>query len=201
MQEGGKRRIRYDASGQTYLMNVSLRFMNKGSGMHPTSAIKLWGGGPFYQDYNKGKTPVTFQLPPNTKKTQLFSFITGHGFGNDLANCAEFCNHTHHFSVNGGKEYVKKHPEAGTGTGCAIKVPQGVIPNQFGTWPFGRGGWCPGWDVAPFMPDVTADTKPGENVITYKALYYGKDYEPKPAPKPNGFGANINMSSWLVFWE
>jgi hypothetical protein len=201
LKEGGHTRFRYDASGQSYVMHISLRFLNRGKGMRPTSALKLWGGGPFYQDYNKGKLPIAFELPPGTKKTEIFAFITGHGFGNDAANCAEFCNHTHHFAVNGGKEYVKKHPEAGTGIGCAAKVPEGVIPNQFGTWPYGRGGWCPGWDVRPFTADVSADTKAGENVITYQGLFFGKDYEPKPIPNPNGFGASINMTSWLVFWE
>ncbi len=201
LKEGGKMRFRYDASGQSYVIHMSLRLRNLGSGLHPTTALKLWGGGPFNQDYNTGKTPIAFNPPEGTKKAQIFAFITGHGFGNDLANCAEFCNHTHHFTVNGGKEFVKSHPEAGTSTGCAARVPEGVVPNQFGTWPFGRGGWCPGWDVAPFVADISKELVSGENVIDYEALFFGKNYEPKPAPQPNGFGANINMSSWLVFWE
>jgi hypothetical protein len=200
LKNGGKMRFRYDASGQTYVVHMSLRFRNMGSGLKPISAIKLWGGGPFNQDYNTGKTPIAFTPPEGTKKAQIFAYITGHGFGNDLANCAEFCNHTHHFTLNGGKEFVKSHPEAGTATGCAARVPEGVVPNQFGTWPFGRGGWCPGWDVAPFVADVSTELVSGENSIDYEALFFGKNYEPKPAPNPNGFGANINMSSWLVFW-
>ncbi len=77
----------------------------------------------------------------------------------------------------------------------------GVIPNQFGTWPLGRGGWCPGLDVKPWVADVTdAVTIGGTNTVTYQGLFEGQTYVPKPGdPNSGGFGANINMASWVVF--
>ena len=124
---------------------------------------------------------------------EVYALITGHGFGGDWANCAEFCNHTHHFKI-GALELSQEHPEAGTGTGCQKQVKNGVVPNQYGTWPFGRGGWCPGWDVQPFVGDFTAAATPGLNTITYQSLHQGVEFDPNR-------GAEIWMSSHLVFWE
>jgi hypothetical protein len=193
LKDGGKRRFRYDASGQSYLLTLRMRLSNRGKGMRPVGQQFLWHGGGFGLGYNNGHKPIGFNVPQWAEKVEVFAFITGHGFGGDWANCAEFCNHTHHFSVNGGKEQVKEHPYAGTGTGCAMKVNEGVVPNQFGTWPFGRGGWCPGWDVEPFVADFTDDIVQGKNVITYQGLHMGKDFDPSR-------GANIRMKSYLVYW-
>lgn len=48
----------------------------------------------------------------------------GHGWGVDEDNCAEFCDHTHHFTVNGvtGPELTKTHPTAGNEDGCKTQV-------------------------------------------------------------------------------
>jgi hypothetical protein len=200
LQEGGERRFRMDNSSQSYLTTLVFRFSNRGKGMRPVAIQPLWGGGPFNLDYNTGKTPMEFDLPEGTKKVEVAAFITGHGFGSDVANCAEFCNHTHHFKV-GSVEHVKEHPWAGTGLGCAKQVKDGTVPNQYGTWPLGRGGWCPGLDVPPFVADFTDAVKPGTNTITYKALYQGKDYDPVPAQNPTGFGGSIWLTSYLVFWQ
>ena len=192
---GGLRRFRYDASGQSYLLTLHLRLSNTGKGMRPAGQQFLWNGGGFGLGYNNGHKPIGFHVPDWASRVEVFAYITGHGFGGDWANCAEFCNHTHHFSVNEGKEQVKEHPYAGTGTGCAMKVNEGVVPNQFGTWPFGRGGWCPGWDVEPFVADFTADVVDGKNIITYEGLHMGKDFDPS-----GNRGANIRMKSYLVYW-
>lgn len=56
------------------------------------------------------------------------------------------------------------------------QVKEGVIPGQYGTWPFGRGGWCPGAAVDPFVADVSQYLKPpGQvNTITYVGLFEGQ---------------------------
>lgn len=195
LKDGGKRRFRYDASSQGYVMSIYLRLSNQGKGERPVGYQFLWGGGGFGPGYNAGHPPINFEVPDGTSRVELFAYITGHGFGGDWANCAEFCNHTHHFRVNGGKEQAKKHPEAGTASGCTYQVKDGVLPNQFGTWPFGRGGWCPGFDVKPFVADFTSDIIDGENTITYESLHKGVEFDPA------GRGANIKMTSYLVFWE
>ena len=43
-----------------------------------------------------------FSVPSNATKVEFVSYITGHGWGCDSFNCAEFCNSKHTFSLNGG---------------------------------------------------------------------------------------------------
>lgn len=201
LKDGGSRRFRLNVSWQSYVTTLTIRLSNQGKGMRPVAWYPLWTGGEFNLTYNPAKLPVTLDIPATTKKAEVFGLITGHGFGADSANCAEFCNHTHHFYVN-GTEYKKTHPIAGIGTGCQIQVKDGVVPNQFGTWPFGRGGWCPGLDVKPFVADVTPSVvKGGSNTLTYKALYFGNEYDPKPVENSSGFAARLDVTTYLILWE
>lgn len=201
LQEGGTRTLEFNASSQSYLMDFHIKLSHRGKGMRPAQAQWLWGGGPFNLGYNPSKAPITFETPDGVKRVDVYAIISGHGWGSDVANCAEFCNHTHHFTLNGADEYKKTHPMAGTSGGCQLQIEDGTIPNQFGTWPIGRGGWCPGLEVKPFYADITNSLVSGENFIEYKALYKGNDYDPQPAPQPQGFGAQIHLSSWLIFWK
>lgn len=43
----------------------------------------------------------------------------------------------------------------GTALGCAMRVKEGAVPNEHGTWLYGRGGWCDGLQVNPWRVDVT----------------------------------------------
>ena len=86
--------------------------------------------------------------------------------------------------------------------GCAMQVVDGTVPNQYGTWYLGRGGWCPGFQVDPFVADVTQSVTLGaENSFTYKSLLDGQDYVATPGSGGGGFGSSIWMSSWVVEWE
>jgi hypothetical protein len=201
LKEGGHRRLRFNAQ-DAQEADLSVRLFDRGSGLRPIEARPLWSGGVgFNQDYNAHWQPVSFTSPQGTKVAQIAAWITGHGFGAEKANCAEFCNHTHHFSMNGA-EFVKQHPEAGTPDGCLLRVDQGVVPDQYGTWPLGRGGWCPGWDVKPWLADVSHELVSGENTLTYKALYNGADYVPENLEGiENAFHAIIYLTSYLVFWQ
>ena len=79
--------------------------------------------------------------------------------------------------------------------GCTQQVSDGTIPNQFGTWIYGRGGWCPGMDVKPFVADVTAQVTPGQDAtIAYEGRFEGDPDADLP-------GGNIWMSSYLVTYE
>ena len=83
--------------------------------------------------------------------------------------------------------------------GCVQQVAEGTVPNQFGTWFYGRGGWCPGYEVKPFVVDVTDTLTPGSTAtITYEGKLGGEPYVPEPANN-GGFGANIKMNSYLAF--
>lgn len=50
------------------------------------------------------------------------------------------------------------------------------MPNEHGTWQYGRNGWCDGQKVKPWVVDVTKDLIPGPeatNTIEYRGLYQG----------------------------
>jgi hypothetical protein len=100
-----------------------------------------------------------------------------------------------------GVEYVEEHPEAETRDGCMTSVGVGVVPNQYGTWPYGRSGWCPGWDVLPWVVDITESLVQGENTISYEGFYWGESYFPEWLEDGTDFSGSIWLSSYLVYWE
>ncbi|MCK6575316.1 hypothetical protein L6V77_29985 [Myxococcota bacterium] len=171
---------------------LNLRFSNRGKGHRPDALVPIAAGGAFNAAYNDGREPVTADVPGDAKKVDLYAVITGHG-ADGRTSCAEFCNHGHAFTVN-GRTHTKDHPEAQVPDGCVDRVDQGMTPNQWGTWWFGRGGWCPGMQVEPFVVDVTADAPAGGPVTaSYRGLYNGRD--------PQDGEGNIQMSSYLVIYR
>lgn len=48
----------------------------------------------------------------------------------------------------------------GTALGCTMRVKEGAVPNEHGTWLYGRGGWCDGLQVSPWRTDVTKQVSP-----------------------------------------
>ena len=107
--------------------------------------------------------------------------------------------------MNGKRSVSKVLRDGGTQQGCLDLVDKGVIPNQFGTWVYGRAGWCPGWNVATFVADVTdaASLVPAtRNIVAYEALFNGRPYNATPSSHPNGqgFPAQISLASYLVMY-
>ncbi|GMU61219.1 MAG: hypothetical protein AMXMBFR34_29820 [Myxococcaceae bacterium] len=194
----GANRLRWTANGQwdprrtDYVVSLSLRLSNSQRGMRPVAALPLWTGGNLNAGYDAAHPPRTVDVPADAKKVELVTLLTGHG-GVMPSNCAEFCNHEHLFTVNGAL-HRQSFPEAQQPSTCAMRVPAGVVPNQHGTWYYGRGGWCPGQDVAPWVVDVTGDVLKGQpNTLTYRAEFMG-------APVTGDLG-NVVLSSWLVVWR
>jgi len=192
----GMQHFRWNANGQfdprktNYIVSLKLRLSNKNKGMRPVSAIPLWTGGMWDQNYDAAH-PLKQLVVPNAKKVELYTLVTGHGAAQD--NCAEFCNHEHHFAIN-GTDNTKSFPEAQTALGCTNNVDKGAVPNQHGTWYYGRGGWCPGWDVSPWVVDVTKQVKLGQqNDFAYTTTFGGQ-----PVTVNRG---NIVLSSYLVSWQ
>ncbi|CAK9006222.1 unnamed protein product [Durusdinium trenchii] len=186
---------------------VSLVFWFRRSPDHallPFRQIALWGAStPFDLGYNPSQRPRSFEVPLATRQVVLSALITGHGWGVDEENCAEFCEHSHHFAINGmgGPLLTKLHPTAGNEDGCKTQVLEGVVPNQYGTWPFGRAGWCPGQQVNWWEVDVTHWLQSETNTITYKALFNGTDYDPEPIQGDSlGFPAEIHVAAVLTFY-
>ncbi|KAG7282946.1 hypothetical protein CRUP_028463 [Coryphaenoides rupestris] len=161
----------------------------------PFAVMPLYGGGTFDKNYNKGRQPIKIPIPPSTKKVLLYAVITGHG--SDDHDCAEFCVTSHNFAVNGINNTLVFHT-AGSGLGCAVRVKEGVVPNEHGTWLYGRGGWCCGLQVDPWTIDVTGQldlSSQRANVLLYYGLFEGRD--PNPTKDP-GY---IILSSFLVFYK
>lgn len=211
----GQHHLRFWASGQfddgtgtgqgsayrptDYIVSLSLRFSTKHKGIKPVQLVPLWTGGDWNNTYNASKSPIDVAIPSDAAKVELAFIVTGHGGVSDTG-CSEFCNHQHHFTVN-GSPFVKDFPEAQTGNGCAQRIDEGVTPNQFGTWYYGRGGWCPGTDVPPVVFDVTNKvTKGANNTVTYSTTYNNQPLPPTADGGVNGQG-NIVLSSWLVIWK
>lgn len=198
LQRGGTTRFQW-RGGNPYITSIDLRLSDdpEVSG-HPSGYIPLFTGGRFDPDYNSRHEPLEVDIPADATRVELVATISGHGFGNDDYNCAEFCDHEHTFTVD-GTPFVKSHPEANAPLGCVEDVVNGTVPNQFGTWFFGRGGWCPGREVLPTVFDVTDAVTPGSTAtLTYQAGVAGLDGGP---PQGDGFAARIDLESYLIIWR
>ena len=132
----------------------------------------------FNQSYDSLFAPFDFTLPRGTRRVRLFATITGHG--NDNHGCGEFCGTEHRFVINSGAPHVKRSllPATDAQLGCASEVDRGVTPNEYGTWLYGRDGWCNGSPVVPWVEDVTADAiaaagngANGKVRLTYTAVW------------------------------
>jgi hypothetical protein len=195
LADGGTRNVRYTHAPswntqptKTYL---SFRFANRNLGMRPTQVHPLFTGGGFGSAYNDGRDPIDVAIPATAQKVEVYAIITGHGA--EASSCAEFCNHQHEFTVN-GETTLQEWPDVGNQQGCAQSVSTGTVPNQGGTWWFGRGGWCPGRQVDPMRWDVTDHVDVGSTAtVSYRGLF--NDNTP-----PDGSG-NIHLQSWLIIHE
>jgi len=173
---GGTHRFAFFTS-QPYELNLSLRLSHAGKAARPAEIALLWQESPSFDlEYNDNFDPPTVFVPDDAARVELATVITGHGMSMP-GNCAEFCNTHHHFYVN-GTENIRDFPEAGSLWGCQNDVVNGTVPNQYGTWWYGRGGWCPGRHVPVVMIDVTAQVSPGaDNLFEYEGFYNWAPYE------------------------
>ncbi|MBW2260737.1 MAG: hypothetical protein JRG91_02100 [Deltaproteobacteria bacterium] len=188
LASGGSRRIAFYTQ-QEYVVSLSIRLSNQGKAERPEDIFPLFSGGVFDAAYNDAYSPITVSIPAEARKVELATVISGHG-GVDPGNCAEFCNTTHHFFVD-GTENVLDFPQIGVQDDCMSKVNIGTVPNQYGTWWYGRSGWCPGLEVPLVMTDITSQVAAGSDaVFDYEAYYLGDPY-------PSS-GARIRMRSWVV---
>nr|XP_019958974.1 PREDICTED: uncharacterized protein LOC109639771 [Paralichthys olivaceus] len=185
-----------------WIVSLNLRFsVSNQTGNHteklrPFRVMSLYSGGTFDKDYNKRFQPIKFPVPPSAMKVELYAVITGHG--SDENGCGEFCVTSHHFLINAVFNNTRIFDSAGTALGCAMRVREGAVPNEHGTWLYGRGGWCDGLQVNPWRTDITKqlDLSGSEsNTVVYFGLFDGQD--PHPSQQP-GY---IIMSSFLVFYK
>ncbi len=190
LSDGGTQTFRYDTTGP-YEVLTDLRFSNQGKDARPQTTEYLFSGGTMNSTYNDGREPIEVSIPAEATKVELATVISQHGA--DGNNCGEFCDLCHHFTVDGDSSAAVVHcfPEATATTDCMERVSEGTVPNQYGTWWYGRAGWCPGKEVPTVMADITDQVTPGQtHSITYDGL----------TPSGNAYdgSANIRMRSWLV---
>lgn len=203
LQRGGLHTFRWESKQQfdprevPYVLTMSLRFSNSRRGMRPVEVRNLWAqgqGNPLNSEWSANHPDQHFTVPAGTRKVELYTVITGHGSAS--SQCAEFCNHQHSFALNGGAPAVIQYREAQQLEGCANRVNEGVVPNQHGTWYFGRGGWCPGSEVRPTITDLTPQIRMGmDNVLSYTT---GVNGNPLGAGRSYG---DIDLATYLVFWR
>lgn len=196
LRDGGTRKFRWEWAPewnvQPTATRLSLRFIDDGEVARPIDVVPLFAGAPFNSQYNVGREPMNVDIPADVTRVELRAIITGHG-ASAGTQCAEFCNHQHEFAVN-GDWHTREHLEVGDQEGCIAHIENGMTPNQWGTWWFGRGGWCPGEQVDPWVVDVTASVTPGESArVDYHGLFRGAE--------PVDGDGNIHMASWLVFYR
>ena len=130
-------------------------------------------GWKLYNDIFGTENPFEYNVTENTEKVEIVTFFTGHGHSSTDENCAEFCNHQHEFTINGETMPLLEHLNAGVAYGCNDLVNVGVAPNQYGTWVYGRAGWCAGQDVALDRIDITELILPTVIILgTSIAMYY-----------------------------
>ena len=209
IKPGGNKLIKFQESGwPNSLLTMRFRFYHGQDLVHtPQNFEPMWVGTiPFNPEFDDNTPPIVFEIPDNATKVEFVSYITGHGWGsNGTFNCAEFCNSKHTFTVNGGVyEFENDHPEAGDLDYCMDPetISKGVKPNQYGTWGYGRAGWCPGQDVHPVITDITDYVSIGdENVIDYAACrVQGNSCVTPPTCQGDGYCPEIAISSYIMIW-
>jgi len=195
LQDGGDRTIQF-WTVQGYDLTMDVRLSNQGKGYRPVAMEPLWSGGTLNADYNSNHTAITITPPADAARVDVMAVISGHGYSSDPEYCGEFCNHESHFTVNSAATYTKDHPEASTAYGCAETIADGTVPNQWGTWVYGRGGWCPGLQVDQWIADITADLTLGaENTLEHHVTINGVE------PYATSTDGRIELTSYAVYYE
>lgn len=211
----GRAQLRFEFhSIQPYRVGASLRFHRAlpGAAGHDTQPLAFPGGPMTDGRYAERQPRLTLAVPAGVRRVELAVLASGHGFA-DAARCAEFCNTELVFQAEGGPAHVLAQPVAGTELGCFDQVGAGVVPNQGGTWVYGRNGWCPGQAVAWRRVDLSADVArarlalgaragqlPAVNlVLTHRATVAGRDHDPGPGSDGRVPDARIELTVWAVF--
>ena len=210
LRPGGNKIIKFQESGwPNSLLTLKLRLYDlENNSTSPKEIIPIWNGTvQFNPNYDENRPPTAFSIPENATKVEFVTYITGHGWGcAGCFNCSEFCNSKHIFEVNGGVfNFERAHPNAGSNNYCMQleTIAQGVIPNQYGTWGYGRAGWCPGQDVVPYITDITDAISLGEdNIIDYSACRVSGTscLNPPTCPGDGCYCPEIAMSSYIIIY-
>ena len=209
LRPGGSKMFKYQESGwPNSLLTMKLRLSNDSEITEsPKEHKPMWAGTvQFNPSYGDNRPPQVFSVPSEATKVEFVAYITGHGWGSaGCYNCSEFCNSKHIFSLNGGVyEFNTSYPNASDNDYCMQieTIAEGVIPNQYGTWGYGRAGWCPGQDVKPYTVDITQHVQIGEeNILDYDACrVVGNSCLTPPTCQGDGYCPEIAFSSYIIYY-
>jgi len=194
--DGGERQLAFYTQ-QPYDVTLDVRLRSAGRGFAPSEIVPLWSGGTLNSDYNDSKEDLSVEIPADIVHAELFAITSGHGYSSDPDNCGEFCDHQHEFTVNGSAPLLQDEGTVDNTYGCADQVEDGVVPGQYGTWVYGRGGWCPGLEVAPWTADVTGDVViGGDNTLSYRWLLNGAE-----RTGVDSTDGRVEVTSYLVLYR
>jgi len=143
-----------------WLMTTDFAFVHGVTELQPYMVVNLWHdnwmeyGNPNdpIEDYLQ---PVWVDIPADAAAAKVRAVVTGHGQGNTF-NCAEFCARQHTVVV-GGEDTMHILWR----NDCALNE----CSPQYGTWQYGRAGWCPGDKVDPWDNEITHLLTPGEPLL------------------------------------
>ncbi|MCP4806058.1 MAG: hypothetical protein GY884_12015 [Proteobacteria bacterium] len=184
--------MRFNTTGP-YELDMNLRLSNQGKETRPEEMVFLYDGVSIRGgNYNEGYEEQTVAIPDDAVKVELVTVTTGHGMSAP-GNCAEFCDLHHEWTINGAADpIVYDQPWVGDNFGCQTQVDDQTVPNQYGTWWYGRGGWCPGKHVDPVVTDITDMVTPGEDMtVDYANYYNGSEYS-------GDNWSHTILTSWIV---
>lgn len=188
-QGGGPKNVSFYTT-QPYEITLSVRLSNQGRDI-PSHAEILLTGGYLSPEWEAQHPPVDVEIPAGVQRVELAVIASGHGMQSP-GNCAEFCEIENHFLVN-GTDNLLQFSEPGDDYGCMDQTAVGTVPNQYGTWWYGRNGWCPGKEVPIHTIDVTDLVQiGGTNTFQYLATFQGEPY-------PGG-DARQETTAWLVYY-
>ena len=194
--------------GEKWNIQSNLRFLDYGKSA-PLAYASLYSFSKSFRpslNLNRNLTLITPVLSNKSlHKILLEAYITTHG--NDEYGCCEFLPTRHTFSIN-NMTYNLTFEEAGTAWGCADKAGEGSEPNEYGTWWYGRGGWCDGMDVKPWVIDVTTaifdsggiDMEPYIAEVNYFVEMYSFELDEWIPPVSESASGYVIMSSNLVYY-
>lgn len=213
----GRALLRFEFhSIQPYRVRAALRYAPAiAQSEVPLDALRLpFAGGDMHDGrFAQRQGTATLRIPAGVHTAHFAALLSGHGFADD-DKCAEFCNTVHHLEIEGAGSHQWGQAQAGSATGCLEQVGSGVVPNQGGTWVYGRNGWCPGNAVPLTVVDLSADVAAlrealghaqdaaPEIMITlrYRATVNGKDHAPGLSADGRASDARLDVSSYLVFY-
>lgn len=142
--------------------------------------IPLWQKWVTYNgNFEKQIDGIEISLNENETNAKYKHIQTGHGFGGNSDNCAEFCRKEGYLKINGEQKYK---------TFVWRECGDNPVFPQGGTWLIDRTNWCPGAEVAPYDVDIT-------DYITNKTFTVDWDMEFYNTPYNNGSNQDPR---WLI---